>query len=869
MFKQKQNFDSLNLMILFLGFLLALPALANSQGIVLHHFFISQDTGSPVYLSADLPDVGGMDLESLSSSWWRLEQLAPGERLLLVKQGDAYDQSTPFQLAGFKLHSRGRLPDQASCLLSTAFPALFPSIDIDFHGDPIEIHTLQGAINPRCSQIKSLDGKAIPFGSAADTKSWPGDLLLIEVPALKHSDQESNTRRFGGAGVSNPSNLKELLSGYYNGGSGPWFDFKPGWGGSNLMDISVAYSLLPTAREKHEGDQPVLVLGSEESVSIEVTDTQGHQWRRLYTMDEARELLEGTDDGDELLFRLQGGSNLMNKAVMEKGLSKMCRESLKKIEHSVPGIISYPTGKNQQANGDAPTSESAGQSSESGNSDQTTGATGSKTPVGMGAGNGGGDREDNEQLEASEAAEVGVIGETYTYSFMDESGEKHTVNLVSRDPKIQGYQCSVCLDISNKASTFCNFHIGCEECFGLLITSECPLCRRGTGVLSRLGFAEMQINQFEVYCPNKQAGCKETPEIGSLSNHYKSCRFTKVKSCNLGCEEGAKPVAVVNLVPAGHTEPQPDRQQCHHYRRSGLLRVHNGGSIDALLRVFEEGELQYLASRIRQNYNGREHALFCNKIKRLTENRNAPLDNEEKHRFEPFIKHLSEVVYFFDCISHSTCIDSLTSSGLLNPSSLSSVRTSQQHLLESLLAAIQSQTLRRRGRQTSLDTEAVITQLWSLARLVERKVLAPRRAYLVVAQLLPQVQNHQAELSTRQITNQLWVLAKLVEHKALSAREACPVVTALLPQVHNHRAQCHTRQITDQLWALTRLVEYEALSAKEACPVVTALLPQVQNHRAQFNTRQITGQLQVLKKLVELEVLTEQQASPTVTALLP
>ena len=356
---QKQSLAALYPVLVFWVTLLTSGSPARSQGIVLHHFYISQDTGSPVYLSAELPGADESGLRQIPSLQSRLEQLAPSERLLIVKQPEPHDQSASLQPVGLELHSRNFLPDQASCVFSSLFPRLLPSSNIDFYGDPIEIHTLQGGINPRCSQIKTFDGNTIPFGSAAEYESCPDGLWLIEIPPLKHTGQEeSDTDSFGIPGVSNPAGSRELLSGSY-GNSGPGFDFKPGGGGqSSLMDINVAFSLLPTAREKRAGDQPVLVLGNREGVSIEVIDTQGHQWQRFYTMDQARELLEGVEDGENLLSRLRGG-NLVVKAGVVEDLSRVCRENMERTgqalqpgsvtyEQCIPGIISCPTRKHNQ-----------------------------------------------------------------------------------------------------------------------------------------------------------------------------------------------------------------------------------------------------------------------------------------------------------------------------------------------------------------------------------------------------------------------------------------------------------------------------------------------------------------------------------------
>ena len=333
-------------------------------------------------------------------------------------------------------------------------------------------------------------------------------------------------------------------------------------------------------------------------------------------------------------------------------------------------------------------------------------------------------------------------------------------------------------------------------------------------------------------------------------------------------KEGTKPVAVVKPVRAGHTEPQPNRQQRHHYRRNEPFSTDEKGSIDALLTEFEAGGLQRRASQFGQQYDGRNHSFFCSQIKGLTQARKAPLDNEEKHCFEPFMKHLSRVVYSFNSKSLSTCVHSLTVSGLLDRPSLHSVRTSQQHLLEKLLDAIQLQA-RRPGEQTTFDAWAVSNQLWALAKLVERKVITPEQASPAVTALLPQVQHHQAEFNPQAVANQLWALAKLVEREVLTAKQASQAITALLPQVLKHQAEFNPQAVANQLWALAKLVEREVLTPKQANPAVTALSPQVQNLKVKFNPQEIANQLWALAKLVEREVLTPKQTNPSVTALLP
>ena len=145
----------------------------------------------------------------------------------------------------------------------------------------------------------------------------------------------------------------------------------------------------------------------------------------------------------------------------------------------------------------------------------------------------------------------------------------------------------------------------------------------------------------------------------------------------------------------------------------------------------------------------------------LVKARKASLNNEEKQRFEPFMDHLSGVVYSFNGISLSTCVHSLTASELLDPSSFQSVRGAQQKLSEKLLDAIRFKARRPDG-QTNLGAQAISNLLWAMAKLVERKAFTPEQASGAVKALLPWVQNYQAEFNPQEINNLLWALAKLV-----------------------------------------------------------------------------------------------------------
>ena len=327
---ESQVFPSLHLAVLFFwAMFLTSGSPAHSTDIVLHHFYNSQATGLTVCVSAELPDAVGLGLRQMTSIQSRLEQLAPSERLLVVRQAEPHDQSVSLQATALKLYPRSFLPDGASCFL-------FSPRDINLQGNLIETHIIQGEINTRCSQVKTAAGKLISFSPETESEERPTDgLTLIEIPFRRNTGPHSSSDLSGIPGISTSADLRKLLSGYYGGDPGPKFGFKPGGGGlSDPVEINLMFSLLSAARAKPEQNRPVLVLGSEEGISIEVIDGQGHQWQQSYTMEQAGELLADVEGGDDLLSRLRGTRLIVRTGKVED-LSYLCRQSMENIGRSI------------------------------------------------------------------------------------------------------------------------------------------------------------------------------------------------------------------------------------------------------------------------------------------------------------------------------------------------------------------------------------------------------------------------------------------------------------------------------------------------------------------------------------------------------
>ena len=317
--------------------------------------------------------------------------------------------------------------------------------------------------------------------------------------------------------------------------------------------------------------------------------------------------------------------------------------------------------------------------------------------------------------------------------------------------------------------------------------------------------------------------------------------------------------------------------------------------IDTLLEEFESGYMQRVAAKHNKSYDGKKHGQYCSKIKNVTKTRRKPLTDEEKLRFVPFMRHLSEVVYSFNGISLSTCVHSLVASQLLYPprftqgqrTALSGeggsvkVKEVQKALTEELLAAAASLAQLQNRTPYGFDAQAISNLLWALTKLVENGLLQLDQGGLAsqaVTALLPQVVTPPEPFKPQGISNLLWALAKLVENGLLQLDQgglASQAVTALLPQVVTPPGPFISQHVSNLLWALAKLVENGLLQLDQgglASQAVTALLPQVVTPPGPFKPQEISNLLWALAKLVENGLLQLDQgdlASQAVTALLP
>ena len=361
-------------------------------------------------------------------------------------------------------------------------------------------------------------------------------------------------------------------------------------------------------------------------------------------------------------------------------------------------------------------------------------------------------------------------------------------------------------------------------------------------------------------------------------------------------EKRVRPVAVVQPVQqARFTKYQP-RHQNSRPRSSpsgGAIGRIVENEIDRLLMEFESGHMQSIAARDNKSYRGREYGSYCSKIKNATRIRRKPLTDDEKLKFVPFMRHLSEIVYSFNEISLSTCVHSLVASQLLYPPRFTRgqrtaldgedepVKTAQKALIEELVMAVQYRVTLPKRASCGFDAQATSNLLWALAKLVKNGLLQPGRGSLasqVVMALLSQVQSHQDDFTSQHVSNLLWALAKLVENGLLPLDQgglASQTVTVLLPQVQSHQDDFTSQEVSNLLWALTKLVENELLQLDQDDPDIqaaTALLWQVVTRPGPFKPREISNLLWALAKLLENGQFQLDQGglvSQAVTTLLP
>ena len=105
--------------------------------------------------------------------------------------------------------------------------------------------------------------------------------------------------------------------------------------------------------------------------------------------------------------------------------------------------------------------------------------------------------------------------------------------------------CKICrLPSRNPHMTLCCGHVFCMSCVTRVESNTCCICRatkRGQYKLYKNKQVERDVWSLQIYCPNKEKGCKWQGELKAITSHLKprsadGCQYEDVK-CSTGCRE--------------------------------------------------------------------------------------------------------------------------------------------------------------------------------------------------------------------------------------------------------------------------------------------------------------------------------------------
>ncbi len=268
-------------------------------------------------------------------------------------------------------------------------------------------------------------------------------------------------------------------------------------------------------------------------------------------------------------------------------------------------------------------------------------------------------------------------------------------------------------------------------------------------------------------------------------------------------------------------------------------------------------------------YDGRNHGLYANSIKRYTSAAKRPLNRAEQSQLMHFLQNFT-VTRRWGWRSLTTTLHALTSAGVFTPHKPvdERVRHTQVALLSTLLDAIIFKC-HQKPPARDIDAWGIANQLWAMAKLVDNGQEHTPGLKEAVAALLPHVKAQMDQFIPQGIAILLWAMAKLVDYGQEQTPEFKEAVAALLPHVNAQKDKFNPQHIANLLWAMAKLVDNGLERTPELKEAVAVLLLHINAQKAHFKPQEIANLLWAMAKLVDNGLERTPQLKEAVATLLP
>ncbi|WP_422468709.1 hypothetical protein, partial [Endozoicomonas sp. ALC013] len=290
---------------------------------------------------------------------------------------------------------------------------------------------------------------------------------------------------------------------------------------------------------------------------------------------------------------------------------------------------------------------------------------------------------------------------------------------------------------------------------------------------------------------------------------------------------------------------------------------------NALIKQEIMDDLVSKSDRFGNRYDGRNHGLYANSIKKYTSAAKRPLNRAEQSQLIRLLQNFT-VTRRWDWRSLTTTIHSFTSAGVFTPHTPMDerVKLTQAALLSTLLDAIIFKC-NQTPEDRDIDARGIANLLWAMAKLVDNGQEQRLELNEAVAALLPHMNSQKANFNPQETTNLLWAMAKLVDNGQKQTPEIKEAVAALLPRVNAQKDQFIPQHISNLLWAMAKLMDNGHEWTQELKEAVAALLPHVNVQKDQFIPQHIANLLWAMAKLVDNEQEPTPRLNEAVATLMP